>query len=199
MAEERDLKPGDWVRCGDRDNWGLVVAEPEGGRVRIRWKSSDGSVATKVKPVGVVREVRRPGGRERSPSDSRPPTVPAAGRALKALHRLRKRKDGKRPASGDSVEQPPYAHHQVRTPARRAARRPGKPPARETSDPETVMRLERAMQERRRKEPAPLRCCACGGTRFWMSVHGVKVCGMCHPPARPELVRAWLGEKDASA
>lgn len=38
----------------------------------------------------------------------------------------------------------------------------------------------------------PERCCACRGFIFWLSVHGVKVCATCHPPASPRIVRAWL-------
>jgi hypothetical protein len=38
----------------------------------------------------------------------------------------------------------------------------------------------------------PERCCACRGFLFWLSVHGVKVCAACHPPASPNVVRAWL-------
>ena len=38
----------------------------------------------------------------------------------------------------------------------------------------------------------PERCCACRGFLFWLSVHGVKVCAACHPPASPKVVRAWL-------
>ncbi len=34
--------------------------------------------------------------------------------------------------------------------------------------------------------------CTCHGTRFWRSVHGVVLCGTCHPPAAPELVAEWL-------
>lgn len=35
-------------------------------------------------------------------------------------------------------------------------------------------------------------CYCCRGTKFWKSVHGVIVCGACHPPAVPELVAEWL-------
>lgn len=36
-------------------------------------------------------------------------------------------------------------------------------------------------------------CRACGGGRFWLSVHGAEVCATCHPPAAPHLVAAWIG------
>ena len=38
----------------------------------------------------------------------------------------------------------------------------------------------------------PERCPACQGYLFWLSVYGVKVCCACHPPASPNVVRAWL-------
>lgn len=38
----------------------------------------------------------------------------------------------------------------------------------------------------------PERCCACRGFLFWLSLYGVKVCCACHPPASPNLVRAWF-------
>jgi len=36
------------------------------------------------------------------------------------------------------------------------------------------------------------RCRQCGMSKFWRSIHGVIVCGACHPPATPEVVEAWL-------
>ena len=39
-------------------------------------------------------------------------------------------------------------------------------------------------------------CERCGSTTFWRSVHGVVICGDCHPPASPRLVAEWLGESD---
>jgi hypothetical protein len=37
-------------------------------------------------------------------------------------------------------------------------------------------------------EPAKqLVCYSCRGADFWTSIHGVKVCRLCHPPASPEL------------
>ena len=35
-------------------------------------------------------------------------------------------------------------------------------------------------------------CYACRERRFWRSIHGVVVCGTCHPPAAPRLVERWL-------
>ena len=35
-------------------------------------------------------------------------------------------------------------------------------------------------------------CPWCHRFAWWRSVHGVVVCGNCHPPARPELVAEWL-------
>jgi hypothetical protein len=45
--------------------------------------------------------------------------------------------------------------------------------------------------------PVAVRCFACRGFRFWRSIHGAVVCGICHPPAAPELVREWIAA-DAS-
>ena len=35
-------------------------------------------------------------------------------------------------------------------------------------------------------------CRACGGTRFWRSVHGALTCMECHPPPTPELVAEYV-------
>lgn len=35
-------------------------------------------------------------------------------------------------------------------------------------------------------------CYRCRRFVWWESVYGVVVCGACHPPAVPELVRRWL-------
>ena len=37
-------------------------------------------------------------------------------------------------------------------------------------------------------------CYACRSRRFWQSVHGAIVCGVCHYPASPDLVAGWLGD-----
>jgi hypothetical protein len=37
-------------------------------------------------------------------------------------------------------------------------------------------------------------CRACREHRFWLSIHGVAVCGTCHPPASSDLVAEWLPE-----
>ncbi len=42
----------------------------------------------------------------------------------------------------------------------------------------------------------PKHCRACHGTRFWLSIHGVTVCGKCHPPASSNLVARWVGDGD---
>ena len=42
------------------------------------------------------------------------------------------------------------------------------------------------------------RCLSCGQRRFWKSIHGVVVCGICHPPADPALAAEWIEpEEDA--
>ncbi len=38
----------------------------------------------------------------------------------------------------------------------------------------------------------PLVCFACHERRFWLSIHGVTICGLCHPPADEKLVAAWI-------
>jgi TubC N-terminal docking domain len=35
-------------------------------------------------------------------------------------------------------------------------------------------------------------CYSCRGHRFWLSVHGVTVCAVCHSPADPSLVAKWI-------
>jgi hypothetical protein len=42
-------------------------------------------------------------------------------------------------------------------------------------------------------------CYACGGSRWWLSVHGALVCATCHPPAVPELVARWVEAQEAAA
>lgn len=33
----------------------------------------------------------------------------------------------------------------------------------------------------------PVKCFCCKGTDFWLSVYGVRICRLCHPPGSPEL------------
>ena len=42
----------------------------------------------------------------------------------------------------------------------------------------------------------PVICRACTGSRYWVSIHGVTVCGKCHPPASSNLVARWVGDGD---
>jgi hypothetical protein len=37
-------------------------------------------------------------------------------------------------------------------------------------------------------------CKVCRGRKAWRSIHGTVICGLCHPPASPALVAAWLEE-----
>jgi hypothetical protein len=39
-------------------------------------------------------------------------------------------------------------------------------------------------------------CPCCRRSQRWLSVYGVTVCGECHPPAVPELVKRWLEPKE---
>lgn len=38
-------------------------------------------------------------------------------------------------------------------------------------------------------------CPVCHHSKWWISKSGVRVCGICHPPASPELVARWEGEQ----
>jgi hypothetical protein len=38
-------------------------------------------------------------------------------------------------------------------------------------------------------------CRACGGHWWWFSIQGIRVCGICHPPAHPSLLARWEGEE----
>lgn len=35
-------------------------------------------------------------------------------------------------------------------------------------------------------------CIACKEKKYWLSIHGAVVCGICHPPASKDLVKRWL-------
>lgn len=37
-------------------------------------------------------------------------------------------------------------------------------------------------------------CHACHEYAWWLSIHGVLVCGVCHPLATPDLAKRWIGE-----
>ena len=73
-----------------------------------------------------------------------------------------------------------------------------RPRAALTQDDLTALRAHKAaVLERLRTEPAAvssnLICYACGGHRFWGSIHGAVTCARCHPPAGPDLVAEWIG------
>ena len=42
--------------------------------------------------------------------------------------------------------------------------------------------------------PGDWSCYACKQSRWWISIHGARVCGVCHPPASEFLVREWAGD-----
>jgi hypothetical protein len=61
-----------------------------------------------------------------------------------------------------------------------------------------------SVQVDRREEPhgkpeERRRCRACHETRYWISIHGVTVCGTCHPPAAPDLVTEWIESPDSGS
>jgi hypothetical protein len=181
----RDLRPGDLVRCGDRDNWGTVVSVPKGGTAVIRWRSADGSVAEKAKPVGVVTEVKRCG------EANRPAPQEEGGRALKALARLRRRlaASGRQPRRAGAEARPAEVWPRGAAVGEGAGERP---PAPAKPDEGTLERLARIRARSRSREPRRTPCWACRGTRFWLSTCGVVVCATCHPPARPEYAERWM-------
>lgn len=39
-------------------------------------------------------------------------------------------------------------------------------------------------------------CHTCHTFSWWISIHGVLVCGVCHPSARPDLVKRWIGDPE---
>jgi hypothetical protein len=41
-------------------------------------------------------------------------------------------------------------------------------------------------------------CRTCRERRFWRSIHGVVVCGTCHPPGAPGLVTEWIDTADSN-
>lgn len=194
MSGDVDIRPGDWVRCGDRDNWGQVLCDPAGGRVRIRWEGRDGSVATKVKPVAVVTEVRRPGRDAKSGARAACASPAHPGRALRALHRFRKRNASVVAPCRDSREDDDDDENVPcdvwREQLRGLAVRRGP----------SCQKLEPVRESRRTETREPRRCWACGGTRFWRGSGDGFVCATCHPPACPGYVRAWVdAERDRSA
>ena len=60
----------------------------------------------------------------------------------------------------------------------------------------TLREIKPAVLARLREEhattPAKIVCYACRTSSFWRSIHGPLVCGVCHPPASPELVDKWI-------
>ena len=47
----------------------------------------------------------------------------------------------------------------------------------------------------RAEQVGRLVCHTCREQRFWLSVYGVVVCGVCHPPATERHVAEWLGHE----
>ncbi len=67
----------------------------------------------------------------------------------------------------------------------------------------TLREIKPAVLARLRKERigsrAKVVCYACKTSNFWRSIHGPLVCGHCHPPASPKLVREWIGSSSGAA
>lgn len=38
-------------------------------------------------------------------------------------------------------------------------------------------------------------CYLCREFFWWLSIHGVLICGNCHPPAVPELIKRWFSDE----
>jgi len=47
--------------------------------------------------------------------------------------------------------------------------------------------------DRERPRSTALRC---GHSKRWRSIHGVVICGICHPPADASLVAEWISESE---
>jgi len=39
-------------------------------------------------------------------------------------------------------------------------------------------------------------CRVCRTFSWWLSVSGVLVCGVCHPPVSPAVVKRWIGDPE---
>ena len=63
-------------------------------------------------------------------------------------------------------------------------------------DVATLREIKPAVLARLREErvgsPAKVVCYACKTSRFWRSIHGPLVCGVCYPPMSPKLVKEWI-------
>ena len=53
----------------------------------------------------------------------------------------------------------------------------------------------RLLREEHRPAAARIVCYACKRSRFWKSIHGVIVCGDCHPPGHDRLVVEWIDKE----
>lgn len=42
-------------------------------------------------------------------------------------------------------------------------------------------------------------CHVCHADPWWLSVHGVLVCGACHPPPAPDLVKRWIASNEPAS
>ncbi len=59
----------------------------------------------------------------------------------------------------------------------------------------TIVGVEEAAEPPAVSVPPPTvadECRTCQGLRFWRSIYGQVICGICHPPAHPGVVAEWL-------
>ncbi|MGA2107132.1 MAG: hypothetical protein ABSH25_05755 [Syntrophorhabdales bacterium] len=64
----------------------------------------------------------------------------------------------------------------------------------DTFTPKSVEPLVKLIKEKRAEPAGP--CHVCGTFSWWLSIHNVIVCAVCHPPASPTLVKEWIGDPE---
>jgi hypothetical protein len=61
----------------------------------------------------------------------------------------------------------------------------------ESFTPKSLKPLIKLIEEKRAEPAEP--CPACHKYAWWLSTHNALLCGVCHPPASPYLVKRWIG------